>query len=48
VSRLEEILGVFREGAAPDRRGFDAFQRRLMDEGIEDEMRRPGNGEDEE
>ena len=41
VSRLEEILEVFRDGASPDRRGFDAFQRRLMDEGIEDEMHDP-------
>ena len=38
VARLEEILEVFREGKPPDRRGFDAFQRRLMDEGIEEEM----------
>jgi hypothetical protein len=44
VSRLEEILEVFRDGKPPDRAGFDAFQRRLMDEGIEDEMR-GGNGE---
>jgi uncharacterized protein with von Willebrand factor type A (vWA) domain len=50
VARLEEILEVFREGTPPDRRGFDAFQRRLMDEGIEEEMRGPrkGDGEDEE
>lgn len=47
VSRLEEILEVFRDGAAPDRRGFDAFQRRLMDEGIEDEMHDPESEEDE-
>jgi uncharacterized protein with von Willebrand factor type A (vWA) domain len=38
VARLEEILEAFREGKPPDRSGFDAFQRRLMDEGIEDEM----------
>src|SRR5688572_14065559 len=38
VSRLEEILDAFREGAPPDRRGLDALQRRLMDVGIEDEM----------
>jgi hypothetical protein len=44
VSRLEEILEVFRDGKPPDRAGFDEFQRRLMDEGIEDEMR-GGNGE---
>jgi hypothetical protein len=40
VARLEEILAVFRDGAPPDRRGFDQLQRRLMDVGIEDEMRR--------
>jgi hypothetical protein len=38
VSRLEDILGEFREGALPDRRGFDALQRRLADHGIEPEM----------
>jgi len=47
VSRLEEILEVFREGAGPDRRGFDAFQRRLMDEGIEDEMHDPESDDNE-
>jgi hypothetical protein len=39
LDRLEEILDVFRDQAAPDRRGFDALQRRLMDQGIEEEMR---------
>ncbi|HEY6549524.1 MAG TPA: hypothetical protein VI589_16520, partial [Vicinamibacteria bacterium] len=38
VARLEEILLVFRDGRPPDRKAFDAFQKRLMDEGIEDEM----------
>ena len=38
VARLEEILVAFRDGAPPDRRGFDQLQRRLMDVGIEDEM----------
>jgi hypothetical protein len=38
VARLEEILSVFRDGAPPDRRGFDQLQRRLMDVGIEQEM----------
>ena len=38
VGRLEEILEAYREGAPPDRRGFDALQRRLADHGIEDEM----------
>jgi hypothetical protein len=47
VSRLEEILEVFRDGAGPDRRGFDAFQRRLMDEGIEDEMQSGDEPDDE-
>jgi len=36
---LEEILNRCRDQKAPDRRGFDALQRRLMDQGIEDEMR---------
>jgi hypothetical protein len=51
VSRLEDILDLFRDGKPPDRRAFDAFQRRLMDEGIEDEMQSDpggGNGRDEE
>jgi hypothetical protein len=43
VGRLEEILETYREGAPPDRRGFDALQRRLADHGIEDET----TGEDE-
>lgn len=43
VDRLEEILGVFRDGAPPDRRGLDALQRRLIDRGIEDEMRDGGD-----
>jgi hypothetical protein len=38
VARLEEILEVYREGAPPDRSGFDALQSRLADHGIEDEM----------
>jgi hypothetical protein len=38
VARLEEVLEAYREGASPDRRGFDALQRRLADHGIEDEM----------
>jgi hypothetical protein len=53
VERLEEILEVYRDQKAPDRRGFDALQRRLMDQGIEDEMRpdwerqtKDGPGED--
>jgi hypothetical protein len=41
VARLEEILDSFRDGSTPDRRGFDALQRRLADYGIEEEMARP-------
>ena len=48
LDRLEEILELFRDQKGPDRRGFDALQRRLMDQGIEDEMRpdwaKPGQG----
>lgn len=40
VARLEEALEGLREGAPPDRRGFDALQRRLADYGIEAEMER--------
>jgi hypothetical protein len=29
VDRLEEVLEVFRDGGSPDRRGFEALQRRL-------------------
>jgi hypothetical protein len=39
LDRLEEILEAYREQKGPDRRGFDELQRRLMDQGIEDEMR---------
>ena len=39
LDHLEEILDLCRDQKAPDRRGFDALQRRLMDQGIEDEMR---------
>ena len=39
LDRLEEILEHFRDAKGPDRRGFDQLQRRLMDQGIEDEMR---------
>ena len=38
MARLEEVLEVFREGKPPDRTGFDAFQLRLADVGIEEEM----------
>ncbi len=39
VDRLEEILALFRDEKGPERAGFDRLQRRLMDQGIEDEMR---------
>jgi hypothetical protein len=39
LDRLEEILDVFRDEGSPDRQGFDELQRRLLDHGIEDEMR---------
>jgi len=39
LDRLEEILEVYRDQKGPDRRGFDELRRRLMDQGIEDEMR---------
>lgn len=39
LERLEEILEVYRDQAGPDRRGFDELQRRLLDTGIEDQMR---------
>jgi hypothetical protein len=39
LDRLEEILEAYREQKGPDRRGFDELQRRLMDQGIERDMR---------
>jgi len=39
LDRLEEILESYRDQKGPDRGGFDELQRRLMDQGIEDEMR---------
>jgi hypothetical protein len=38
LDRVEEILDVFREEAAPDRQAFDALQKRLLDQGIEGDM----------
>ncbi len=38
VDRLEEVLETCREGAPPDRKGFDSLRRRLADHGIEAEM----------
>jgi hypothetical protein len=52
VDRLEELLEAFRDGAPPDRRGFDALQSHLANLGIETEMQDPEqpevSGEDEE
>ena len=39
LDRLEEVLELYRDQKGPDRRGFDELQRRLMDQGIEDDMR---------
>ena len=39
LDRLEETLDLFRDWKGPDRRGFDQLQRRLMDQGIEEDMR---------
>jgi hypothetical protein len=39
LDRLEEILEHYRDQKGPDRRGFDELRRRLMDQGIEEEMR---------
>ena len=49
LDRLEEVLELYRDQKGPDRRGFDELQRRLMDQGIEADMRpdweQPGGGE---
>jgi len=39
LDRLEEILELFRDQKGPDRRGFDDLQRRLLNLGIEEDMR---------
>jgi len=39
LERLEEVLEACRDQSGPDRRGFDELQRRLLDRGIEDQMR---------
>jgi hypothetical protein len=39
LDRLEEILDLCRDEKGPDRKAFDALQRRLIDQGIEEEMR---------
>lgn len=46
VARLEEIIEIYREGAPPDRKGFDALRRRLMDLGIENEMQEEASAEE--
>lgn len=38
LDRVEEVLDIFRDEATLDRRGFDALQQRLLDQGIEDDM----------
>jgi len=38
VSRLEEILEAYRDGASPDRTAFLGLQHRLAEYGIEDEL----------
>ena len=40
VDRLEEVLEAFRDGQGPDNSAFDALRRRLIDQGIEQEMSR--------
>jgi hypothetical protein len=47
VDRLEEILEAYREGQGPNRSGFDALRQRLLNQGIEHEMR-PDEEEEEE
>ena len=39
LDRLEEVLEPYRYQRGPDRRGFDELQRRLLDLGIEVDMR---------
>ena len=38
VELLEETLEVYREGRGPDRMGFDALQRRLLDLGLDGDL----------
>ena len=50
LERLEEVLDIFRDEAPPDRQGLEALRQRLLDQGIEEEMRPPewegeGDGE---
>jgi hypothetical protein len=39
VERVEEILEAYRDDKGPDRHGFDELRQRLIDHGIEEEMR---------
>jgi hypothetical protein len=39
VDRVEEVLEAFRDDRGPDRRGFDELRRRLIDRGIEEQMK---------
>jgi hypothetical protein len=39
VDRVEEILETFRDDKGPDRLGFDELRRRLIDQGIEEQMK---------
>jgi hypothetical protein len=39
VDRIEEVLENFRHDKGPDRRGFDELRRRLIDRGIEEQMK---------
>jgi len=39
VDRVEEVLETFRDDQGPDRRGFDELRRRLIDLGIEEQMK---------
>jgi hypothetical protein len=38
IARVEDVLGLYRDEAGPDREGFDALHERLMNRGIEKEM----------
>jgi exosome complex RNA-binding protein Rrp42 (RNase PH superfamily) len=38
VDRVEEVIEPLRDDEGPDRRGFDELRRRLIDQGIEEQM----------
>jgi len=44
LDRLEEVLEVFEDTPPRDRSRLDGVRRRLMEQGIESEMRRPSDG----